>query len=171
MNGTLSLLGLFGITPATYPFLILAILIVGGIGYIRVSLGNPLGKMKENILVIVTHLASSRSKLNPSLIKQMSPLQIQPEGQKILEESGFIDIFRNNKTRFFKNIEIKKPRTKLEVEDNSIYSFLEVMSDDGVLNPIKTYLYQHPDVRETFPTLAGVYIRDRYLNEHLDITE
>ena len=173
MNWFLDILTAFGITPDKYPFFFLACLIIIGFIYVRISLGNPLAKVKENIIVIVTHLTSSRAKLNPTLIKQMSPLQIQPEGQKILVDSGFVDFFSNslNKQKFIDIVLAQKPKTKLDVESYSIYSFLELMTKDGEMNNIKSYLYQHPDIRETFPTLAGVYIRDSYLTEHPEITQ
>ncbi len=166
MEGILSTLVSFGITPANYPFAVLAFLIVFGVVYLRYSLGKPIGIMKDNLLVLITHLASSKGKLDTSLIKAMSPFQIQPEGRRILQEVGFPAILENNKDKFFSIISSKRPETKLEVENYAIYSFLENMVTDGILNRIKVYLYEHPDVRETFPTLAGVYIRDKYLEEH-----
>lgn len=171
MDTVVQFLEFFGITPTTRPFFCLALLVIAGFIYMRISIGRPVSKMKDNLLVLITHLASSRGKLDTSLIKQMSPLQIQPAGQAILQEVGFPKIFEDNKEKFFSIIRNKKPQTKLEVESYAIYSFIEVMTTDGILNRVKVYLYEHPNIRETFPTLAGVYIRDKYLEENQNIKE
>lgn len=171
MDTVLKLLDLFGVTPTTRPFFFLGVLVIVGFIYMRISIGKPISKMKDNLLVLITHMASSRGKLDTSLIKQMSPLQIQPAGQKILQEVGFPKIFEDNKEKFFSIIRNKKPETKLEVESYSIYSFIEIMTTDGILNRVKVYLYEHPNIRETFPTLAGVYIRDKFLEENPKIKE
>ena len=173
LNDVLSILNDFGINAQTRPFLILGAVILFGFFWINHSLGKPLNTLKDNLLVVVTFLTSAtgRTKLDPTLIKQMSPLQIQPNGLKILEESGFIEIFNLNRSKFFSVLETKKPTTKLEVESLSIYSFLEIMGTDGLLNKVKAYLYQKPDKQEVFPTLAGLYIRDEYLVAHKEIIQ
>ena len=92
MNWLISLLNLFGITPDKYPFLVLGLLIIAAAGYIRLSIGRTMGKMKDNILVIVTYLSTSaanRGKLDTSLIKMMSPMRITPQGYEALASSGF----------------------------------------------------------------------------------
>ena len=175
MNTILSILSLFGITPERFPYLILAVLIIAGFIWLKISLGGPLGKVKDNLLVIITHLSSTaRSvKLNTALIKQMSPLQIQPEGKKVLEESGFISLFNDDEVKksFFDIVDERAPKTKLDVENFSVFAFLNISSKQDQLTSVKTYLYQHPDVRDTFPVLAGVYIRDEYLSKHPEIKE
>lgn len=169
MNWFIDLLAMFGITAATKPFAVLAVLIIGGVVYIKNSLGKPLGKIKDNMLVVVTHLCTGKGKLDTNLIKQMSPLQIQPAGKRILHESGFIEVFNANEEKFFSIISGFKPASKLEVETVSIFSYLEVMNKDGIMTKVKSYLYDHPSVRDTFPTLAGVFIRDKYLEKNKNI--
>lgn len=175
MEAIISIFTYLGITHDK----ILPILIIGIFLYcMSVKFLKPikttLGNVKDNILVIATHLSSTaRAKLDSNLIKQMSPLTIQPEGLKILEDSGFVTAFNlsGNKEKIFRVIQDRSPKTKLEVENHSIFAFLDLMINDAFLNPIKAYLYQHPDVRDTYPTLAGVYIRDKFLEEHLEIKE
>ena len=173
MDWLVQLLTLFGITPDKYPFLVLAILIVGGTGYIRLSIGRKLGKVKDNLLVVVTHLATSRtSKLDTNLIRIMSPLQIQPAGRTIIQASGIQTIMENQECRrlILKHIEDMKPATKLDVEQKSIVLF-ETIMQNGFMNPVKTYLYEHPATREIMPTLAGLYFRDEYLKDHPEVAD
>ena len=171
---TVVLLSAFGITPARFPFVCLAVLMTVESIYIKVSIDKSLSKIKDNILVIVTYLTmSSKGKFNASLIKEMSPLALQPQGHKILEISGFTDLVidSTNLAKFMSEIQTRKPNTKLDVENASIYAFLKLMSGDILLNPVRSYLYSHLDLRETFPTLAGIYLRDLYLLSHPEIKE
>jgi len=39
------------------------------------------------------------------------------------------------------------------------------------MNPIKTYLFDNPSARESYQTLAGLYIRDAYLKDHPEIIQ
>ena len=175
MDTFINTFSLLGLKPVDHPFLFLGIVIISGFIYLRFSLGTLLHKVKDNVLVISTHLVSSaRSKLDPALLRAMSPLQIQPAGKQMLIDSGFNSMLKKeeNKNKFFNIIGKYKPKTKLEVESNSIYAFLDMMVNDGsLMNPIKAYLYEHPDIRDTFPILAGVMIRDKYLEEHKEIKE
>jgi hypothetical protein len=56
------------------------------------------------------------------------------------------------------------------VESLAIVSFATFMEKD-FMDPIKTYLYNKPAARETYQTLAGLYIRDAYLQAHPEITQ
>ena len=142
-----------------------------GFLYIRLSLGKILGSVKDNVLVIITHLSGTgRGKLDTNLIKQMSPNSIQEAGYKLLNESKFTQIFKDNTKEFFKCVDEKKPLTRLDVENYSILCY-NIILNHNFMMPVKTYLYNNPDIRDTYPVLAGVYIRDMYLKEHREIVQ
>ncbi|MEK9157874.1 MAG: hypothetical protein AAB638_01660 [Patescibacteria group bacterium] len=169
------LLVLFDITPDKYPFLVLGILIIASAGYIRFSIGRKLGKIKDNVLIVITHLSSSasrRGRLDTSLIQVMSPMTITDKGHTLLADSGLkrilaVDVHREE---FMSNLSDQKPKTKLDVESLAIVSFSTFLEKE-FMNPIKTYLYDHPNEREVFSILAGLYIRDEYLKIHPEITQ
>lgn len=175
MDWLIDLLNLLGITPDKYPFLLLGILLISGIVYIRLSLGGKLGKIKDNVLVIITHLSSSasnRGRLDTNLIQVMSPLRITEQGYKALEDSGFKSIIDTpeHRAQFMAYLLAQNPRTRLDVESYAIVSFATFLEKD-FMSPIKTYLYNNPTKRNSFRTLAGIYIRDEYLKDHPEITE
>jgi hypothetical protein len=175
MNWLISLLNLFGITPDKYPFLVLGLLIIAAAGYIRLSIGRTMGKMKDNILVIVTYLSTSaanRGKLDTSLIKMMSPMRITPQGYEALASSGFKAIFDipKHRAQFMRYLQSQNPRAKLDVESFAIVSFATFLEKD-FMNPIKAYLFNNPSARESYQTLAGLYVRDEYLKDHPEIIQ
>jgi hypothetical protein len=175
MDLLVSLLNLFGITPDKYPFLILGLLIIAAAGYIRLSIGRTMGKMKDNILVIVTYLSTSaanRGKLDTSLIQIMSPMIITPQGYEALASSGFKAIFDipKHRAQIMSYLRSQNPRTKLDMESLSIVSFATFL-EKNFMDPIKTYLFNNPSARESYQTLAGLYIRDEYLKDHPEIIQ
>ena len=175
MDWLISFLTLFGVTPDKYPFLVLGVLIIGSAIYIRFAIGKKLGKIKDNVLVVITHLssnASRRGRLDTTLIQVMSPMNITPQGHVVLEKSGFKEIISNpdHKAEIMSYLSSQKPKTRLDVESFAIVSFSTFLEKE-FMNPIKTYLYNNPNEREVYTTLAGIYIRDEYLKEHPEITQ
>lgn len=170
----ISFLQFLGINPSERPFLILGLLIIGVgiILYIRISkIKNTLEKVKLNIKAIVSFLATAKPKFDSGLIEAMSPLRIKPEGYEILEKSGFKKIMEDLDSRkeILDCISGQNPTTKLDVEKYSTVLFGTLLDNKEFMNPIKTYLYNFPDHRDIFPTLAGIYIRDEYLKEHQEV--
>jgi hypothetical protein len=102
----------------------------------------------------------------------MSPYQIQKDGYSIITDSGLKAILDlpENSVKVYKYIDTQFPKTKLDVERYSFMAF-NISSEEVTFNPVKVYLYNHPDKREFFPYLAAVYIRDIYLAEHPEIAE
>ena len=67
-------------------------------------------------------------------------------------------------------LQSQNPRPKLDVESFAIVSFATFLEKD-CMNPIKTYLFDNPSARESYQTLAGLYIRDAYLKDHPEIIQ
>lgn len=192
MTGTIiSTLQFFGITPDRYPFLVLGMLIVGlafwqnaKLNGVRDTLNTSLNasikeiditlnKIKRNIMVIVTFLATTYpGKFDAGLIETMSPLRIKEGGYDLLSKSGFTAIMKNqdNRTKILACIAEQNPTSKLDVERYAIVYFPTLL-EEAFMMPIKAYLYNVPTRREIFPTLAGLYIRDEYLKDHPEITQ
>lgn len=179
MASLLSFLASLGITPGTYPFIYLTVVILGASFFLNKSFGKKIKsldetvqKVKTNIKVIVTFLATDRPRFDSNIIEAMSPLQIQEKGYDIIRSSGLDKMMGDSETRkkILACVEEQNPRTKLDVENTSIVCFGILMTKD-FMAPIKTYLYNFPNVRDVFPTLVGLYIRNAYLNDHPEITE
>ncbi len=180
MEWLVTLLNFFGITPDKYPSLVLGIWILAlalwqnsKINKMGASINATLAKIKSNIKVIVTFLATMYpEKFDTRLIEAMSPLRIKEGGYEILKESGFTAIMenKNHRSEILACIASQDPKSKLDVERYAIVYFPTLLEEDFLL-PIKTYLYNFSKNREIFPMLAGLYIRDEYLKDHPEITQ
>jgi hypothetical protein len=180
MDSIINLLQFLGFTPDQYPFLVLGVFILAGFVYMRISMGKQLepintklGKVKDNVVVIITHLsatASARGRLDTNLIQVMSPMVLTDQGRQVLNDSGFVDIVESPACRaeVLSYLDRQLPNTRLDVENQAILSVSALLEKD-FMNPVKVYLYNNPNIRETFVTLAGIYIRDEYLKDHPEI--
>ena len=177
----ISVLTYFGFTPAN----VTPLIVVAAIGMYCVfqhtkpikdsieSIKTNLTAVKINLTAVTTFLSTLHPTSFPSsILTKMSPYQIQSEGKRIIEESGLITILdqSENLSKIFSFIDAQNPKTRLDVERLSFISF-NANQTDNIFNPVKTYLYNHPDAREFYPYLAGVYIRDKYLSKHPEIIQ
>jgi len=128
-------------------------------------------KIKHNMKVMGDYLTRHHSKFNPAELKAFSPLQLTEGGKKLVKDVGFDNVFNNNKSDFFLFIDSEHPKLKYDVEVASTKS-IYVLADKSYLQFLKVFFYNHPDrnMENTAPTL-GVYVRDKYLSEHPEITQ
>ena len=128
--------------------------------------------VKYNIKAIANSLSEADEiNFNHSHLRDYSPLSITEEGEKYLEITGFIQIVSEQSDKFFKVIDLENPTTKYDVEVNAVKSVLALL-DEEYFRPVKIYFYNHPkeDIRG-FAKIAGVYLRDKYLEKHPEITQ
>jgi hypothetical protein len=135
------------------------------------NLEITVNKIKGNVKVVSDYLAKSHSKFNQKEIQAYSPLTLTLEGNKLITSLGFDNIFAQNKDDFFRCISSENPKLKYDVELYAIKS-ISALQDKDYMKFLKVYFYNNPDrnIENTAPTL-GVYIRDKYLAEHPEITE
>jgi hypothetical protein len=129
--------------------------------------------IKHNIKIICDTLIDSPNiEFDHKKLESYSPLRLTGEGQEYLKQVGFVKIFDQHAQDFFDFIDSEEPKTKYDVEVSAVKSVL-VLSNKEYFRNIKIYLYQHPnegDIRG-FAKIAGIYIRDKYLERHSEITE
>ena len=164
----------FGITFSS----VTPLVVVGGIGMSCVfrhtkPMRESIDAIKNNVTAISSFLSTThRDGFPSSILKAMSPYQIQKDGYTILRESQMISILSvgENKNNIFDYIDAQAPKTKLDVERQALVAF-NLFLDDEAFSPIKTYLYNHSETRTFFAFLAAVYIRDMYLVARPEIVE
>ena len=129
------------------------------------------GKIKCNLKVVSDHLIRSSAVFNPSELQSYSPLNLTPAGDEFIKKMGFDKVFEVNKSDFFHCIESENPKLKYDVELLAIKS-ISLLYDKEYMNFLKILFYNDPkrNIENTASTL-GVYIRDKYLAEHQNITE
>lgn len=170
----ISVLQYFGFTPSNLTPLIC----IAGISMVYMDkqfkpIHMTLEAMKINISVICSFLSTVHPESFPgNLLQEMSPYKIKSDGYKVLKESGFESIMQDPvyRSTVFRYLDDQNVKTKFDVEKGGIFCYTIVLSED-FMNPVKMYLYNNPKMQQFFPTLAGVYIRDLYLQDHPEISK
>jgi hypothetical protein len=128
-------------------------------------------KIKINLKVVTDFLTKDNKNFNPAELQTYSPRRLAPEGDRFIAEHGFDAILAAHKADFFRCIADENPKLKYDVEAAAIRS-ISVLSDEDYMSFLKVLFYNDPkrNMQNTAPTL-GVYIRDKYLTEHPEITE
>ena len=151
---------------------------IGGLVYIGKKLQIlddmkiTIDKIKWNLKVVTDFLTRNNENFNPQELQAYSPLRLTPEGERFIKHTGFDKIFAANKAEFFRCIEEERPKLKYDVETAAIKSIF-LLCDKEYMNFLKVLFYNDQprrNMENTAPTL-GVYLRDKYLAEHPEITE
>jgi hypothetical protein len=137
---------------------------------IKNSIGATVGKIKTNLKIVCDYLIGKEG-FNHSEIESYSPRKLTERGEDFIKNHNFEEIFKNHKSDFFNYIDSENPRQKHDVENASIKS-IYLLSNQDYMRFLKTFFYNNParNLPNTAPTL-GVYVRDRYLEEHPKITD
>ncbi len=154
------------------PTIVIGLIYVGRKLQILDELQKTTRKIKHNIRVISNAMIkASGVDFDHTLLQDYSPLRLTEDGTKYLEETGFETIFEENEAYFFSLIDEEEPKTKYDVELLAIKS-VSMCSEASFMNSVKIYLFNHPkDSFTRFGKVAGVYIRDKYLEKHTKIKE
>lgn len=159
------------VSAVGFPVMVGSFIYVGRKLQILDTLAEDVKVLKHNSKVVTDFLTKNFTDFNPSEVRVNSPYQLTEGGKKFITEIGFDKIFSENKKDFFDCIDVNSPKLKYDVESGAIQS-IYFLAEKPCMDFLKVYFYNNPErnMQNTAPTL-GVYIRDKYLAEHPEITQ
>lgn len=127
-------------------------------------------KTKTNLDVVCRYLIKHHTEFDSSELQTFSPVRLTEKGEQAIKELGFDNVFEKYKKDFFDAIDKNNPKLKYDVENSAINTIF-TLSEKPYMEFLKVFFYNNPkrNLKNTAPTL-GVYIRDKYLAEHPEIT-
>jgi len=158
-------------TVVGIPSIIIGLVFIGKKLQILDDLKLTVEKIKNNVKVVGDFLTRNNTNFNVVELQTYSPLTLTSGGEEFIKSIGFDNVFNANKADFFGFIDSEKPKLKYDVELAAIRC-ISSLYDRDIMNFLKVFFYNNPsrNLENTAPTL-GVYIRDKYLAEHPEITE
>lgn len=128
-------------------------------------------KIKINLKVMGDYMIRNNSDFDSSELQAFSPVQLTEKGITFIQEIGFDKVFNEHKADFFNCIESENPKLKYDVEISAIKS-ISLLSEKDYMSFLKILFYNQPSrkIENTAPTL-GIYVRDKFLEEHPEITQ
>lgn len=150
--------------------------IIGGLIYIgrKLQILDTLTvtteKIKTNLSMMANHMIK-KYEFDPSELVTYSPVQLTDVGKEFIKTLGFDNVFEKNKLDFFSLMDSENPKLKYDVESAAIKS-ISALYEKEYMNFLKVFFYNHParNIENTAPTL-GIFVRDKYLIEHPEITQ
>jgi hypothetical protein len=115
------------------------------------------------------------NKLEGDKVQAFSPTRLTREGDEYLELIGVKSILgdKTAEADLFSRIQQHKPCSRYDVEVLAINTMFDALTNPTrIMHAAKVYLYNHPyDRIQEVAYLAGLYLRDRYLEAHPEIAE
>lgn len=122
-------------------------------------------RLTSNMDVVKTHLVT-KSGLDANLFAAGSPLELLSAGKKLLNFSGFIKIYKDNKDWFIDEIKKYKPKTLADIDEASI-KVLEKCKNDDKFADFKQIAFQNGVSIDVLLKTLSIYLRDEVSKEIL----
>lgn len=104
--------------------------------------------------------------MNSIIERSTSPLRLTNHGASLIRESGLEKILNDNKELLCAKLKAKLPQnhTEYDVQENA-RKLLNELKNDSLMNPVKTYVYDHPMDMEMILNAGGLWLRDDFLKQ------
>ncbi|OGG31631.1 hypothetical protein A3A63_00180 [Candidatus Gottesmanbacteria bacterium RIFCSPLOWO2_01_FULL_46_9] len=125
-------------------------------------------KLLSHVDIIRTHLVTNTG-LNANLFGPGSPLKLLPAGIRILNLSGFKQVYATNKTWFIDEIKKIDVKTLSDIDEASI-KILEKCRHDNKFANYKEIAFENGISIDTLLKILSIYLRDELAKEVLTQT-
>lgn len=124
-----------------------------------------LKKTVEKIDSKIRELSIKLSNEEEQFFGTNSPIKLNPEGQKILHESGLQKYIDTHKEEFIKTCEEKRSSNSYEVQQHIFNMFDSIEFESEFDNKVKEYAYSNGLEMEIIRRVGAIYFRDICLGE------
>ncbi len=108
--------------------------------------------------------------IDKNLYQAQSALSLTELGKELVEKSGFIKIFSNEKDNLVKMLEKKNPKTKYDVQEMA-RELMDELKGYPAFSSIKSYAYTSGKDVGQILRAGAILLRDYYLSIHAEIKD
>lgn len=134
------------------------------------GLRKTTGDIKTEVDKLLEFKTNTQKFIDKNLYKDQSPLSLTEFGKKLVEESGFQNIFLNVREDLASKLSEKNPKTKYDVQEMA-RSLMDELNDYIAFQPMKTYAFEHGKDYGQILRAGAILLRDYYLDLHKEITQ
>lgn len=125
---------------------------------------NKIGKIETKLSDHGESIASMNASMSAYGIHG-SPMKPSDEGEKLLKESGFYELYPNIKNKIFESLDKMQTRTLYDIEINSRLALKDLI-ENPLFDNMKNYVVNNPEKQlELIFGVASWVIRDDYAKE------
>lgn len=133
------------------------------------ALNSAINQFRTDIATLNEFKIQAQKFIDKTIYKSASPLSLTELGEKLVNESGFLKIFENEKNNLCKMLEKKdNPITKYDVQEKS-RELMDNLRDYPAFAPIKLYAYNSGKDFGQILRAGAIPLRDYYLSIHPEI--
>lgn len=130
-----------------------------------------ISSIKTNIAILMEFKIWATKFLDDKLFQSRSPLTLTPEGQSLIKDSGFQDIFEKVKNDLAQRLlETKNPTTQYDAQEYARGLMDDISREEyDAFLPIKTYAFEKGKDYAQILRAGSILLRDYYLAQHPEI--
>lgn len=132
------------------------------------NLDKDVKKLLSHMDIVKTHLVTN-SGLAANLFSSSSPLKLLEKGTRLLEDSGFKEVYENNKEMFISEIRQHGVKTLVDVDEAS-FKVLDKFSTKSDVIDFRNVAFKNGVSREVLLKVLSVYLREEVAPSLLNST-
>jgi len=113
--------------------------------------------------------ANTEKIIDQQIYKSKSPISLTDFGKQLITESGFNEIFEQEKDNLVTKLEERNPTTQYDVQEKARLLMSELV-DYEPFQPLKKYAFEHGKDYAQILRAGAIPLRDYYLEKHTEIT-
>lgn len=99
-----------------------------------------------------------------------SPIRLTDKGQRVIDDSGFSQIFSNIKDDLLKDLEDQAPRSQYDAQEKA-RMMLSSMTDDKRFRSVEKWAYENGEDFAQILRAGAIPLRDYYFEKHPEIVD
>lgn len=99
-----------------------------------------------------------------------SPISLTEKGQKVIDDSGFSQIFENIKEDLLNDLENQNPRSQYDAQEKA-RMMLGSMTDDKRFRSVEKWAYENGEDFAQILRAGAIPLRDYYFEKHPEIVD
>ena len=123
----------------------------------------------DKMITAVGSLEKNIDKLS-GFSQSHSPISLTEKGQKVIDDSGFSQIFENVKEDLLKDLEKQNPRSQYDAQEKA-RMMLGSMTDDKRFRSVEKWAYENGEDFAQILRAGAIPLRDYYFKKHPEIVD
>lgn len=97
-----------------------------------------------------------------------SPIQLTPQGWKMVKDSGAYSIFEDNRDKYLEELEAQRPRSQYDTQEKA-YKIMSDKFNAKEFQPIEQWAFNNGKTMDEIIRILGYPLRDYYFEKHPEI--
>lgn len=131
---------------------------------------KKIDEFSTDIATLKEFKSNTEKRLDNEIYKTKSPLSLTDFGKKLIEDSGFNNIFEQEKDNLVAMLEKKNPKTQYDVQEMARLLMSE-LTNYVPFTSIKTYAFTNGKDYAQILRAGAIPLRDYYLQKHPEMSQ